>query len=90
MHDQFSKAHQYIGVDKVLNLDDYPGAGFTIWASTPAVLWTAERPQELGIHVHLVMDGKRIIDDTFGTVILQGKALERKALLAQMVRNTIV
>lgn len=90
MHDQFSKAHQYISVEKVLNLDEYPGAGFTIWASTPAVLWTAERPQELGIHVHLAMDGKRIIDDTFGTVIYQGQPLERKALLEQMVQNTII
>ena len=90
LHDQFSKASQYIDVDKVLNLDDYPGAGFSLWASTPAVLWTANRAQERGIHVHLAMNGVRIIDDTFGTVIHQGKPLDRKALLAAMVANTII
>ena len=40
--------------------------------------------------VHLAMNGVRIIDDTFGTVIHQGKPLDRKALLAAMVANTII
>ena len=37
-----------------------------MWASTPAVLWTAERPQERGIHVHVYEDGQYVVDDTFG------------------------
>jgi hypothetical protein len=90
LHDQFSKASQYANVDKVLNLDDYPGAAFALWASTPAVLWTADRAQERGIHVHLRMDGERIIDDTFGTVIHHGQPLDRAALLADMVSRTII
>lgn len=90
LHDQFSKASQYVDVDKVLDLDAYPKAGFTIWASTPAVLWTANRAQERGIHVHLVMDGVRIVDDTFGTVIHKGKPLDRKVLLENMVKSTII
>lgn len=90
MHDQFSKAWQYVDVDRELNIDDYPGAKFALWASTPAVIWTAERPQERGIHVHLRVDGKRVIDDTFGTVIYKGKKLDRAALMQTMVENTIV
>jgi hypothetical protein len=90
MHDQFSRAASYIDVEKVLNIDDYPGAEFALWASTPAVLWTAERAQERGIHVHLGVDGKRQIDDTYGTVIYRGKALKRAEMLAAMVENTVV
>ena len=90
LHDQFSRAAHYVDVDKVLNIDDYPGEGFALWASTPAVLWTADRAQERGIHVHLGSSGKRLIDDTFGTVIYQGKQLQREDLLNAMVANTVV
>jgi transposase-like protein len=90
LHDQFNRAASYVDVEKVLNIDEYAGAGFALWASTPAVLWTAERSQERGIHVHLAMDGHRIIDDTFGTVIYQGKKLDRAALLENMLANTVV
>jgi len=89
LHDQFSKANQYQDVTSNINLDDYAGLPFQVWASTPAVLWTAERPQERGIHVHVYKDGKYLIDNTYGTVIYQGKALDRKALLEAMVTNTV-
>ena len=89
LHDQFSKALKYVKVDKVLNIDKYPGCVFAMWASTPAVLWTAERPQEHGIHVHL-SHGDEKIDDTFGTVIYKGKKLERAELLGAMVDKTII
>jgi hypothetical protein len=89
LHDQFSKANNYVDVDKVINLDDYPGLPFQVWASTPAVLWTADRPQERGIHVHIYRDGKYLIDDTYGVVHYQGKVLERAQLLEAMVASTI-
>lgn len=89
LHDQFSKANQYVDVTGVINLDDYTGLPFQVWASTPAVLWTAERPQERGIHVHVYKDGEYLIDDTFGTVVYQGEELKRQQLLAAMVVNTI-
>ncbi|SHM90143.1 hypothetical protein SAMN05192549_103170 [Duganella sacchari] len=90
LHDQFSKASQYDDVDKVLNIDEYPGASFALWASTPAVLWTANRAQERGIHVHLRADSHPPIDDTFGTVIYQGNELDRSQLLESMIANTII
>ena len=89
LHDQFSRANQYVDVTTEINLDDYSGLPFQIWASTPAVLWTAERQQERGIHVHVYRDGKYEIDNTFGTVIYKGKPLLRKALIDVMVANTI-
>jgi len=89
LHDHFSGAWQYLDVNRVLNIDrDHPRAEFALWASTPAVVWTAARPQERGIHVHLVEDGRRIIDDTFGTVIYKGLPLDRNQLLATMIQNT--
>lgn len=90
MHDQFAAAAHYVVPDRELNLDDYAGCHYVIWASTPAVLWTAQRPQEVGIHVH-VSDGKnRVVDDTFGKVTLGGKELHRDELLKAMLSRTIV
>ena len=88
LHDQFSRANQYDDVSTSINLDDYSGLAFQVWASTPAVLWTAARPQERGIHVHVYKDGKYLIDDTFGTVIYKGQELQRSDLLKTMVDNT--
>lgn len=89
LHDQFSKADAYVDVTGRIDLDAYEGLPFQVWASTPAVLWTAERPQERGIHVHVYKDGKYLVDDTYGEVIYQGKSLQRKDLLARMVENTM-
>lgn len=89
LHDQFSRANQYFDVTKEIDLDEYDGLPFQVWASTPAVLWTAERPQERGIHVHVYKDGQYLIDDTFGVVRFQGRTLDRQELLANMVERTI-
>ena len=40
---------RYVVPDRRVSLDDYPGKRFELWSSTPAVLWTANRPQEKGI-----------------------------------------
>jgi hypothetical protein len=76
-------------VTKAINLDDYVGLPFQAWASTPAVLWTANRPQERGIHVHVYKDGNYLVDDTFGDVTYKGQRLERAALLQTMMDGTI-
>ena len=89
LHDQFNNSNDYIVPERELNLDDYFGLDFDIWSSTPAVLWTAHRPQEKGIHVHVYDGGKRIEDDTFGRVIYKGKELDRIALWKLMGENTL-
>ena len=92
IHDQFSQSNTYISVEKEINMDleMYKNLHYEIWASTPAILWTANRAQEKGIHVHVYKDGKRIVDDTFGTVIHQGRRLNRDELWASMRKNVIV
>lgn len=93
LHDQFNNSNSYITPDRSLNLDDYAGKEFEIWASTPAVVWTANRPQEKGIHVHIYegsIEGRRRIEDnTFGQVIYKGEVLDRNLLWQQMTRNTL-
>jgi hypothetical protein len=76
--DTFTTPHRNLDLDKVT------GCTYTIWASTPAIIWTARRPQEVGIHVHVERGRKRLIDDTFGAVRLHGIQLERADLLEAM------
>jgi hypothetical protein len=89
LHDQFNNSNTYITPDRTLSLDQYPDNDFDIWSSTPAVVWTANRPQEKGIHVHIYEGNYRIVDDTFGEVIYKGVKLDRNQLWKQMSKNTI-
>ena len=89
LHDRFSNSNTYVVPDRALNLDDYHGLEFELWSSTPAVLWTANRPQEKGIHVHVYENGRRVVDDTFGIVTFQGKPLDRDEMWQNMVQNTV-
>jgi hypothetical protein len=89
LHDQFAKTLKYETPPRALDLEEYGGCTYTIWASTPAVIWTAERPQEFGIHVHVHDGAKRIIDDTFGQVLLKGEQLNRSALIKKMISRTV-
>lgn len=89
MHDQFARTLKYETPNRSLDLDAHAGCGYTIWASTPAAIWTAERPQEFGIHVHVHDGANRIIDDTFGEVRLNGALLDRSVLLQTMIARTV-
>lgn len=90
LHDSFAKNLKYETPHRSLDLDEHQGCSYTIWASTPAIVWTAARPQEFGIHVHVHEGNKRIIDDTFGAVKLKGALLERPKLIEAMIARTIV
>jgi hypothetical protein len=89
LHDQYKEGLKYQRPDRALNLDEYKGCSYTIWASTPAILWTAKRPQELGIHVHVHDGPTRIVDETFGDVILNGDLLDRAKLIGSMIERSI-
>lgn len=89
LHDQFNNSNTYTVPERTLNLDEFSGMPFDVWASTPAVVWTANRGQEKGIHVHVYKGTRRVIDDTFAQVIYKGLPLERKELWKNMVENTI-
>jgi hypothetical protein len=90
LHDQYAKTLLYEIPERVIDLDQYKDCSFTVWASTPAVVWTASRPQELGIHVHIHRNGVRIEDDTFGEVIHNGKPLVRAELIKNMSDRSVI
>ncbi len=90
LHDSYAKTLTYETPNRMLDLDQYKNCSYTVWASTPAIVWTASRPQEFGIHVHVHDGTRRIIDDMFGEVRLDGKALDRAFLIENMMARTIV
>lgn len=51
--------------------NNYNG-GIAIWGSNQAFVWTSNVIEEEGIHVHCYHDNKRVIDDTFSEVIIDG------------------
>jgi hypothetical protein len=73
-----------------INLADYAGYDYSIWASTPAALWMVSRPQTIGIRVQISKSGTVIVDDTFGEVTLDGARLDRAEVLQRMLERTIV
>lgn len=90
MHDQFAAASKFIEPDRKLNLDEYGGCNYALWASTPAIVWTADRPQEKGIHAHVHNGTERVVDDTFSEIVLDGTKLSRSSLIDQMISRTII
>jgi hypothetical protein len=48
--------------------------GIQIWGSNPALLWTSDRPEDEGIHVHAFREGAEFPDpdETYGEVIIDG------------------
>ena len=90
LHNEFKNSNEFFTPKRKLNIDQYEGCDYSIWSSTPAVLWTANRKQEKGIHVHIDKNGERIEDNTFGEVILNGEKLNRSILFQKMLKNTLV
>lgn len=79
-------------VGRVLDIKqvDYPG-GIQIWGSNPAIIWTATRNEESGIHVHLFdrPDQLPISDDTYGRIIIDGIELDDKMIRYFMVQQSL-
>ena len=90
LHDRVATDSNVRIPERTLDLDAYPGCSYTVWASTPAIVWTASRPQEFGIHVHVHDGSKRVVDDTFGEVVLNGEPLERSKLIEKMIARSII
>jgi hypothetical protein len=85
LHDVFLNCAEKIEVEKEIDLSNQPYDAVKIWASTPAIIWTLNRPQEEGIHLHVYKDGKKIMDDTYGRVKYEGNWLDRNDLLQRML-----
>ncbi|MBS3928677.1 MAG: hypothetical protein KGZ65_10515 [Sphingomonadales bacterium] len=69
---------------------DFPG-GVQLWASNPALLWTAPRPEQEGIHFHGYAEDRitRIVDETFSSVTLDGVHLSEEQLRYFMAQQSL-
>ena len=68
---------------------DYPG-GIQLWASNPALLWTAQKAEEEGIHVHLYgLQGDLQEDDTFDAVSFDGVSLDENMIKHWMAQQAV-
>jgi transposase-like protein len=73
---------------------DYPG-GIQIWGSNPALLWTSDRAEEEGIHVHAFLknpsesDDEPDSDETYGEVIIDGVSLDSSMVRVLMAQNAL-
>ncbi len=90
VHDLHAGNTGYRDASASIDLDEYAGREYSLWASTPAVLWKSDRPQQRGIRVRVNDLRGRVIDDTFGEVVLRGRRLDRRKLLHKMIEQTIV
>ncbi|MCI0558121.1 MAG: hypothetical protein MN733_06470 [Nitrososphaera sp.] len=72
-----------------LSQKDYPG-GIQIWGSNPAIVWTAQRSEEEGIHVHAFNENKNdVIDDTFSGLEIDGIDLDPTMVRVYMAQNAL-
>jgi transposase-like protein len=69
---------------------DYPG-GIQIWGSNPALLWTSERAEEEGIHVHAFRKDRNEpdSDETYSEVTVDGLSLDPSMVRVLMAQNTL-
>jgi hypothetical protein len=76
--------------DLHINQSDYPG-GIQIWGSNPAIIWSAEKAEEAGIHVHAFKAASELpdIDDTFSAVTIDGVTLNPAAVRTLMAQNAL-
>ena len=69
---------------------DFPG-GIQIWGSNAAFLWTRDRAEEKGIHVHAFkkMGPKPDLDETYGEVTVDGAKLNASMVRILMAQSAL-
>jgi transposase-like protein len=69
---------------------DFPN-GIQIWGSNPAFLWTSDRVEDEGIHVHGFRDNplEPVFDETFGKVTIDGVTLNPEMVRIRMAQSAL-
>lgn len=73
-----------------LQQSDYPG-GVQVWGSNAAIIWSSEKAEEEGIHVHAYKADGEIAnpDDTFSAVEIDGVRLDPAMVRTLMAQNSL-
>lgn len=79
---------------KLVRIDqaaDHCSGGVRIWGSNPAILWTADRAEEAGIHVHAYRAGIELptVDNTYESVQIDGVSLDATTVRLFMIQRTL-
>lgn len=75
--------------DIVLDATDYAG-GIQLWGSNSSIIWTSNRLEESGIHVHAYNNRqKRVIDNTYSTVVINNETISAEMLRILQVQLAI-
>ncbi|MGQ0772830.1 MAG: hypothetical protein ACT4NY_00160 [Pseudonocardiales bacterium] len=75
-------------IDLTRHLD--AGRHIRIWGTHEAIVWTAERPEEEGIHVHVYdQHGDYVVDETFDRTILRGQLLDADQVRLLMLQKSL-
>ena len=84
--------HEIRPAAKTLDIEqsNFPG-GIQIWGSNPAFLWTSEKHEEEGVHVHAFLEGQVEpgMDDTFREVTIDGIKLDPQMVRVLMAQNVM-
>jgi transposase-like protein len=78
--------------DKVLNIKQAEFKnGLLVWGSNPAFLWTGSHCEREGMHVHAFGASADVpeLDETYGTVLLDGKELDSKMIRFLMAQSAL-
>jgi transposase-like protein len=68
----------------------YPG-GIQIWGSNPALVWTARRSEQEGIHLHVLSEdgSSAILDETYLRVTIDGVPIDDAMLRILMAQSAL-
>lgn len=68
----------------------FPG-GIQIWGSNPAIVWTSPKPEEGGLHFHAFLKQTEWpdVDETYGTVTLDGFGLDAEQVRHLMAQRAL-
>jgi hypothetical protein len=86
------RSHATKGSTKTIDLDQSKlKGGIQIWGSNAALLWTARRSEEDGIHVHALADDgiTTATDDTFARVTVDGMELDPAMVRTLMAQSAL-
>lgn len=69
---------------------DYPG-GIQIWGSNPAIIWSSQKSEEEGIHLHAYKSAGELAapDETYSAVEIDGLTLDPTMVRTLMAQNSL-
>ena len=92
LHPAFQRTRKIQPAGKSIEIrqKDFPG-GIEIWASNPALVWTAERSEQRGIHLHAYPEAgvPPEPNDTFDSVVIDGFELQYDQVAQLMAQNAL-